>query len=183
MVPGHADRGDHESGREAVARFVACHAGCGRPVRHTTDHDDGHHLATTLLDAGHISAGDLADLYHRCWSIEELYKVSKQIVAADDFRGRTERGTRQELYAHFNLIAMMRLFSGSGDAPLAETRQKDRERRAVNFKNAIASSPPTWKNWFSHRPGLSPRSLPGWRRASFGCAAGSARDSRIHGNP
>ena len=33
---------------------------------------------------------------------------------------------------------MTRLFSGPGDALLAETRHKDRERQAVNFKNAIA---------------------------------------------
>ena len=62
----------------------------------------------------------------------------KQTIAADEFHGRTERGVRQELCAHFNLIAMTRLFSGPGDALPAETRHKDRERQAVKFKNAIA---------------------------------------------
>ncbi len=99
---------------------------------------DEYHLATTLLDAGHISAGDLADLYHRRWSIEELFKVSKQTIAVDEFHGRTERGVRQELYAHFNLIAMTRLFSGPGDALLAQIRDKDQEPQTVNFKNAVA---------------------------------------------
>ena len=31
------------------------------------------------------------------------------MIAVDEFHGRTERGVRQELYAHFNLIAMTRL--------------------------------------------------------------------------
>lgn len=108
-----------------------------RLVRYTMGGNE-YCLATTLMDAEHVTAQDLADLYHGRWSIEELYKVSKQTIAVDEFHGRTERGVRQELYAHFNLIAMTRLFSGPGDALLARTREKDRERQTVNFKNALA---------------------------------------------
>ena len=107
-----------------------------RLVRCRTDGDD-FNLATTLLDAD-VSADDLGTLYHGRWSIEELYKVSKQTVAVDEFHGRTERGVRQELYAHFNLIAMTRLLSGHGDGLLADMREHGKERQAVNFKNAIA---------------------------------------------
>ena len=108
-----------------------------RLVRCTTD-SGAYHLGTTLLDAGRVSADDLAELYHGRWSIEELYKVSKHIIAVDEFHGRTERGVRQELYAHFNLIAMTRLLSGPGDKLLAQTREQGRERQRVNFTNAIA---------------------------------------------
>ena len=41
--------------------------------------------------------------YHSRWGIEELYKVSKQLMTVEDFHGRTERGVKQELYAHFIL--------------------------------------------------------------------------------
>ena len=108
-----------------------------RMVRRTTDGGD-FNLATTLLDADDVSADDLGDLYHGRWSIEELYKVSKQTIAVDELHGRTERGVRQELYAHFNLIAMTRLLSGHGDGLLVDMREHGKERQAVNFRNAIA---------------------------------------------
>jgi len=106
-----------------------------RRVGHTGTLDP---FATGLLLSLVGSFTRLADLYHGRWSIEELYKVSKQTIAVDQFHGRTERGVRQELYAHFNLIAMTRLFSGPGDALLAQTREKDQERQTVNFRNALA---------------------------------------------
>ena len=108
-----------------------------RLVRCTTD-GGTYTLATTLLDAGHASADDLASLYHGRWSIEEMYKVSKRTIAVDEFHGRTERGVRQELYAHFNLIAMTRLLAGPGDDLLADMRERGKERQTVNFRNAVA---------------------------------------------
>ena len=64
---------------------------------------------------------DLSSLYHGRWGIEELYKTSKTMIAVDEFHGRTERGIRQELYAHFNLIAMTRLLSNRGDGLLGRS--------------------------------------------------------------
>ena len=108
-----------------------------RLVRCTTD-GGTYTLATTLLDAGHASVDDLASLYHGRWSIEEMYKVSKRTIAVDEFHGRTERGVRQELYAHFNLIAMTQLLAGPGNDLLADMRERGKERQAVNFRNAVA---------------------------------------------
>ena len=108
-----------------------------RLVRCRTDGED-FNLATTLLDADDVSVDDLGSLCHGRWSIEELYKVSKQTVAVDEFHGQTERGVRQELYAHFNLIAMTRLLSGHGDGLLADMREHGKERQTVNFRNAVA---------------------------------------------
>ena len=59
-------------------------------------------LATTLLDAKAYPARALADLYHGRWSIEELYKISKQMLAVEYFYSRSERGVKQELFASFH---------------------------------------------------------------------------------
>ena len=56
----------------------------------------------------------------------------------DEFHGRTERGVRQELYAHFNLIAMTRLFANRGNAHLEERRETGKENLTVNFRHALA---------------------------------------------
>ncbi|MCY4460735.1 MAG: hypothetical protein OXC26_10135 [Albidovulum sp.] len=56
----------------------------------------------------------------------------------DEFHGRSERGVRQELYAHFNLIAMARLFSNHGDGILDEMDESDRSRMKANSANALA---------------------------------------------
>ena len=108
-----------------------------RLVRYT--HADSEYvLATTLLDPGKYTLDDLSDLYHGRWGIEELFKVSKAVIAVDAFHSRTERGIRQELYAHFNLIAMTRLLSNHGDGLLEGRREAGKEKMTVNFKNALA---------------------------------------------
>ena len=108
-------------------RLVRCPAGGGEFI-----------LATTLTEADGVSAGDLGELYHGRWSIEELHKISKHIIGVDEFHGRSERGVRQELYARFNLIAMTRLLSNDADGLLAELREEGKERQAANFKHALA---------------------------------------------
>ena len=95
-------------------------------------------LATTLTDPERYSLSDLSDLYHGRWSIEELYKISKKTIKVDKFHGKSERGVRQELYAHFNLIAMTRLFSNRGDSLLDEMKESDRPGMKTNFTNALA---------------------------------------------
>ena len=89
------------------------------------------HRQNTRLD-------DLSGLYHGRWGIEELSRTSKAVIAVDEFHGRTERGARQELYAHFNLIAMTRLLSNRSDGLLEELREGGREKMTVNFKNGLA---------------------------------------------
>ena len=74
------------------------------------------HLATTLLDRSRYRVRELADLYHDRWGIEELYKTSKCGFELENFHSRSERGVKQEIFAHFNLIAMTRLFTNFGDA-------------------------------------------------------------------
>ena len=108
-----------------------------RLVRYT-HRDSEYVLATTLADTGKYTLGDLSDLYHGRWGIEELFRISKTVIAVDEFHSRTERGIRQELYAHFNLIAMTRLLSNRGDGLLEDRRETGAEKMTVNFKNALA---------------------------------------------
>ena len=53
-------------------------------------------------------------------------KVSKRLFLIEEFHAKTERGVKQELFAHFVLITMNRLFANRADhalnpeAPAAE---------------------------------------------------------------
>ena len=87
----------------------------------------------------------LRDVYHARWGIEELYKVSKQLIEVDDFHGRSERAVKQELFAHFVLITMSRLCSNESENLLVSLlnlthEETDSEQKIqVNFKNALAT--------------------------------------------
>ncbi len=96
-------------------------------------------LGTTLLDRHSYRIQDLSDLYHERWGIEEMYKISKQLIGIEDFHGRSERGVKQELYAHFILIALTRLFTNRGESDLHHPLAgNDKPKRQVNFKNSLA---------------------------------------------
>ena len=85
-------------------------------------------------------ASELADLYGSRWGIEEMYKISKSIMEIAPFHARTERGVRQELFAHFNLMAMTRIFTIHGDAMLnARKPTPSAIDRTANFKNSLAA--------------------------------------------
>ena len=76
-------------------------------------------LGTTLVAAHQRYAlQEFMDVYHGRWGIEELYKLSKRIFIVEDFHAKTERGVKQELFAHFVLITMNRLFANRADAAL-----------------------------------------------------------------
>ncbi len=55
-----------------------------------------------------------------------------------NFHARSERGVRREPCAHFNLVAMTRLFADDGDGLLADIRGEGKGRQAVNLANAVA---------------------------------------------
>ena len=100
-------------------------------------------LGTTLLEAQRYPLDALVDVYHSRWSIEELYKISKRLFGAEDFHAKTERGVKQELFAHFVLITLNRLFTNRADLELNPRRgtssapDEDAPQRNTNFKNAI----------------------------------------------
>ncbi len=97
-------------------------------------------LGTTLMDQEKFSIEELADLYFKRWGIEELYKISKILIDVEDFHSKNERGVKQELFAHFVLITISRLFSNYIESEL-QTRDNidDAEKTKVNFKNCLAT--------------------------------------------
>lgn len=109
-------------------------------------------LGTTLVDSHQqYPIQDFMDVYHSRWGVEELYKVSKCFIDVEDFHAKTERGVKQELFAHFVLITMTRLFANRADLelngegppiPSQETTEQDSSagrtaRIQTNFKNCI----------------------------------------------
>ncbi len=72
-------------------------------------------LGTTLFDHHQYQYNELAELYHARWGIEELYKISKVLIDVEDFHGKTERGVKQELFAHFVILTLSRIFSNQTD--------------------------------------------------------------------
>lgn len=93
-------------------------------------------LATTLHDPDRYPIKALSDVYHARWGIEELYKISKQMIHVEDFHAQTERGVKQELYAHFVLITMIRLFSNYSEDGINQHRSGKPALQA-NFKNSL----------------------------------------------
>jgi len=102
-------------------------------------------LGTTLLNQNQYSnIQDFIDLYHARWGVEELYKISKQIFCIEDFHAKSERGVKQEIFAHFALITMNRIFANKADADLnGSAVHKDYPLKTnshtlkINFKNCI----------------------------------------------
>ena len=96
-------------------------------------------LATTLLDQKKYSSKDLANLYHGRWAVEELYKISKQLINIEDFHSKSERGVKQELFAHFILITLTRIFSNHCEENINRDNIKGKLSFQTNFKNSLMS--------------------------------------------
>lgn len=95
-------------------------------------------LGTTLLDKEIHSADDLAKLYHERWDIEELFKMSKVLIEVQDFHGQSERGVKQELYAHFVIITLSRIFSNHIENVFNPGKDDNLDRQTrVNMKNCL----------------------------------------------
>ena len=95
-------------------------------------------LGTTLFERKKYSIKQLSDVYHSRWGIEELYKISKRLMSIEDFHGQTERGVKQELFAHFVLITLTRIFSNrSEDQFNSNGTENEPSPIRANFKNCL----------------------------------------------
>ncbi len=95
-------------------------------------------LGTTLVaEHQRYALQEFMDVYHGRWGIEELYKVSKRVFVVEDFHAKTERGVKQELFAHFVLITMNRLFANQAD-----TEINSGQLSAAFDPNGSSSCPP-----------------------------------------
>jgi hypothetical protein len=68
------------------------------------------YIGTTLFDSTY-DISFFKDVYHSRWGIEELYKISKNLIEVEDFHAQNLRGVKQELFAHFLLVTINRIFS------------------------------------------------------------------------
>jgi hypothetical protein len=122
-------------------------------------------LGTTLLDQDIYKVKDLSDLYHARWGIEESYKISKVLIDVEDFHSKSDRGVKQELYAHFVLITLNRLFANQmeedinhdhGSAPDTTNDQPIKnERYQVNFKNVLITIARQFEGLFARQAKLA----------------------------
>jgi len=102
-------------------------------------------LGTTLLDNEEYKIKELSDLYHARWGIEELYKISKVLINVEEFHSQFERGIKQELFAHFILITMNRIFVNKTEDRFEKAETQSDSKRTekkpgkfkANLKNAL----------------------------------------------
>jgi hypothetical protein len=94
-------------------------------------------IGTTLTDS-HYTIEDFSQVYFSRWGIEELYKISKLLIDVEDFHAQTARGVRQELFAHFILITLSRIFANqTNDVLMLNHPTKDSAQVKTNFKNTL----------------------------------------------
>ena len=80
--------------------------------------DDETYVCCTTLLGEQYPLNEFPAVYHGRWGIEELYKISKEFVDVEDFHGKSERGVKQECYAHMLLINLARIFEAEADRQL-----------------------------------------------------------------
>jgi hypothetical protein len=97
-----------------------------RLVKYTINNET-YVCSTTLLDKQKYPLNEFPAVYHGRWGIEELYKISKKYIDVEDFHGKSERGVRQECYAHILLINLARIFESESDQQLPPSSSQPRK--------------------------------------------------------
>ena len=78
----------------------------------------------TSLLPNEFDRGDIKELYHLRWSIEEFYKQLKgNYVGQGKFRSRTAQGVEQEVYAAILFLALSRLVTHTAELKLDDCGQ------------------------------------------------------------
>ena len=97
-------------------------------------------VGTTLIDERYPSA-IFQEIYHARWGIEELYKISKQFIAIEEFHAKSLRGVRQEVYAHMAMITLNRIFTNHTDDThrTGKWSPENSAKVVTNFKNSLAA--------------------------------------------
>lgn len=117
-------------------KFIPIHL---RLIKYTIA-DTQYIIGTTLLDSECYTADALKNLYHARWGIEELYKVSKELIGVEEFHSQSERGVKQELYAHFVLVTLSRIFANHSEDGLNQSESlKESKKIQVNMKNCLVT--------------------------------------------
>ena len=77
--------------------------------------DETYVCSTTLLEQKKYLLDEFSKVYHGRWGIEELYKISKIFINVEEFHSKSERGVKQECYAHALLINLARIFESEAE--------------------------------------------------------------------
>ena len=110
-----------------------------RLIKYTVD-DQMYVLLTTLIDKDKYPLEIFSNLYHARWSTEESYKISKILIDVEDFHSKTERGIKQEIYAHFVLKNIARMLEQKS----SDIRSGPHKRQ--NSSSKKLSQPPVFTN-------------------------------------
>ncbi|MBA2650277.1 MAG: IS4 family transposase [Legionella sp.] len=76
------------------------------------------YVCCTMLVGEQYPLSEFPSVYHGRWGIEELYKISKEFIDVEDFHSKSERGVKQECFAHMLLINLARIFESEADNQL-----------------------------------------------------------------
>lgn len=83
-------------------------------------------LLTTLTDQEKYPENIFPAVYHSRWGHEEMLKVSKEITGVKDFHSKYELGVKQELFAHFVIITLLKIVESQSHHELGK-KIKDKE--------------------------------------------------------
>jgi len=87
-----------------------------RLIKYTIDGET--YVCSTTLFGEAYPLSEFPSVYHGRWGIEELYKISKVFIDIEDFHSKSERGVKQECYAHMLLINISRIFESETNKQL-----------------------------------------------------------------
>jgi hypothetical protein len=88
-------------------------------------------VVTTLLEAGEVTAGDLAQLYRARWHAELDLRSLKRTLQMDVLRCRTPDLVRKEIWAHILAYNLIRTIIAQAAS------QHGIEPRSISFKGAV----------------------------------------------
>ena len=88
-------------------------------------------VATTMLDAGEVTANDLAELYRARWNAELDLRSLKQTMQMDILRCKTPELVRKEIWTHILAYNLIRTIIAQAAS------QHDVLPRSISFKGAI----------------------------------------------
>ena len=97
--------------------------------------DEIYVCATTLIGEEY-PLDEFPGVYHGRWGIEELYKISKEFINVEDMHSKTERGVKQELYAHVLLINIARIFEAEANNQLPPPSIEESQEKSDNIKDS-----------------------------------------------
>lgn len=118
--------------------------------------DDQIYVCATTLIGKHYPCGDFPGVYHSRWGIEELYKISKVLINIEEFHSTTDRGIKQELYAHALLINIARIIEAEASRQTPppdqsnDHQQNKKQETKANYWQAFCGQVQTLKISFKN---------------------------------